>query len=158
MHCEKCKNKKPTVFFTDTGGINHSLCAFCASSFNNVSAVSDDTPTDVLFSPESCIIHKPILSSRISAFADKSFMCEVCKSTYDQISSSGEFGCPVCARSILETNSLSKNKMPRRIRTEKERSHNIRELQRKLDESLSREDYEGAVTLRDQIRKLQAVK
>lgn len=158
MLCEKCKNKKPTVFFTDTGGINHSLCAFCASSFNNVSAVSDDVPTDVLFSPESRIIHKPVLQSRISNFGDKGFICEACKSTYEQIISSGEFGCPVCARSILEKSSSSAHKMPRRIRTEKERARNIRDLQRRLDESLSREDYEGAVTLRDQIRKLQAVK
>ena len=158
MLCEKCKNKKPTVFFTDTGGTNHSLCASCASSFNNISTVSDDTPTDVLFSPESCIIHKPLLPVCISILKDKDFVCDVCKTTYNQIMSSGEFGCPICARSILESNFTLSRKMPRRIRSEKERSRNIRELQRRLDESLSREDYEGAVTLRDQIRKLQAVK
>ena len=158
MLCEKCKNKKPTVFFTDTGGINHSLCASCASTFNNISAVSENAPTDVLFSPESCIIHKSVIPNRTFAFSDKNFVCEACKSTYDQISLSGEFGCPVCAKSILYGSSSRSHRMPRKIRAEKERAQSISELKRRLDESLLHEDYEGAVTLRDQIRKLQAVK
>lgn len=33
MLCEKCKNKKPTVFFTDSDGKNRSLCASCASAY-----------------------------------------------------------------------------------------------------------------------------
>lgn len=32
MLCEKCKNKKPTVFFTDADGKNRSLCAACAAA------------------------------------------------------------------------------------------------------------------------------
>ncbi len=158
MLCEKCKNKKPTVFFTDTGGINHSLCAFCASSFNNSPSVSENTAADVLFSPESCIIHKPILSSHTWLFADKNFVCEACKTTSEQMDLSGEFGCPVCAKEMLEKNSLCTNKIPRRIRTEKERSRSISELQRRLNEALSQENYEGAASLRDQIRKLKDAK
>lgn len=71
---------------------------------------------------------------------------------------SGEFGCPVCAKILLEKSSFHTNKVPRRIRIEKERSRNICELQRKLNEALSQENYEGAVSLRDQIRKLQGAK
>ncbi len=158
MLCEKCKNKKPTVFFTDTGGVNHSLCAFCASSFNSSPSVSDNTATDVLFSPESHIIHKPLISSQSSLFTDKNFVCEACRTSSEQMIASGEFGCPVCAKSILEESSLRANKIPRRIRIEKERSRNISDLQRRLSEALSQENYEGAASLRDQIRKLQTAK
>ena len=158
MLCEKCKNKKPTVFFTDTGGINHSLCAFCASSFNKSTSVSENTETDVLFSPESRIIHKPIISSNPWLFTDNNFVCEACRTTSEQMMLSGEFGCPVCAKVLLEKSSPCANKVPRRIRTEKERSRSISELQRRLSEALSQENYEGAVSLRDQIRKLQAAK
>ncbi len=158
MLCEKCKNKKPTVFFTDTSGINHSLCAFCASSFNNSPSVSDNVETNVLFTPESCIIHKPMIPKNTWLVCDKDFVCEACNTTCEQMTSSGEFGCPVCAKAILEKNMLCSNKIPRRIRTEKERSRSLSELQRRLSEALSQENYEGAVSLRDQIRKLQSVK
>ncbi len=158
MLCEKCKNKKPTVFFTDTGGTNHSLCAYCASSFNNSPSVSENTETDVLFTPESCIIHKSIISSNPLLFSDKNFVCEACRTTSEQMALSGEFGCPVCAKALLEKSTLCANKIPRRIRTEKERTRSISELQRRLSEALSQENYEGAASLRDQIRKLQAAK
>ena len=158
MLCEKCKNKKPTVFFTDTGGVNHSLCAFCAASFNSCSTVTENPATDVLFTPESCIIHKPILSSHTSLFTDKNFVCEACRTSSEQMMMSGEFGCPVCAKILLEKSSPHTNKAPRRIRIEKERSRSISELQRKLGDALSQENYEGAASLRDQIRKLQGAK
>lgn len=158
MLCEKCKNKKPTVFFTDTGGVNHSLCAFCASSFNNSPSVSDNTATDVLFSPESQIIHKPLITSHVSLFTDKNFVCEACRTSSEQMITSGEFGCPVCAKALLEKSSNLANKIPRRIRIEKERSRNISDLQSRLSEALSQENYEGAAALRDQIRKLQTAK
>ena len=158
MLCEKCKNKKPTVFFTDTGGVNHSLCAFCAASFNSSTNVTENPSTDVLFTPESCIIHKPILSSHTSIFTDKNFVCEACRTSCEQMILSGAFGCPVCAKYLLEKSSIYINKIPRRIRIEKERLRNISELQGRLDEALSQENYEGAASLRDQIRKLQSAK
>ncbi len=158
MLCEKCKNKKPTVFFTDTGGVNHSLCAFCASSFNSSPSVTENPTTDVLFTPESCIIHKPMLTTHTTLFADKNFVCEACRTSSEQMMLSGEFGCPVCAKALLENSSLNTNKIPRRIRIEKERSRSISELQKRLGEALSQENYESAVSLRDQIRKLQSAK
>ncbi len=158
MLCEKCKNKKSTVFFTDTGGVNHSLCAFCASSFNSSPSVTENPATDILFTPESCIIHKPLLITNTILFADKTFVCEACRTSSEQIISSGEFGCPICAKALLESSSLIKSKVPRRIRIEKERSRSISELQKRLNEALSQENYEIAVSLRDQIRKLQGTK
>ena len=149
MLCEKCKNKKSTVFFTDAGGANHSLCAYCASSFNHAQPITDERVPEVIFSPESLIVSN--VSLKLPLPAEIGSVCDICKS-------SGEIGCISCAEKRLKDSVNRSHRMPRRIRIEKERLQNIAELKKRLDKSLSHEDYEGAASLRDQIRKLQAAK
>lgn len=57
MLCEKCKNKKPTVFFTDADGKNRSLCASCASAYPQALDTESGVSCPVTFLP------RPSLSS-----------------------------------------------------------------------------------------------
>ena len=149
MLCEKCKNKKPTVFFTDAGGINHSLCAVCASGFNHAQAVTEDSTPEIIFSPYSLMLSN--LSLKVPLPTNQGLICEACKT-------SGEIRCVSCAEKILRERTSSPKRMPRRVRVERERMQSIDELKKRLEHSLAHEDYESAASLRDQIRKLQAVK
>ncbi len=153
MLCEKCKNKKSTVFFTDSGGINHSLCAACASAHSSVAA-TNGTP-EMLFLPESCINAAPHTPCELYFDISADKVCECCKTSYEEIKMSGQSGCPVCAADILLLIS-EKRRIPYQIRRKTDRHKEIVALREKLTRALACEDYEGAVQIRDKIRKLES--
>lgn len=156
MLCEKCKNKKPTVFFTDTGGINHSLCAACASLFTQASvSVSTAEPSpELIFIPKDCISSGTLISPH--APTSDNITCEVCGMTYNDTSIYGKFFCPACAACIMKNEMPHKKRIPRKIRLLREKQQNIASLKKMLENSISREDYEKAASIRDKIRKLEA--
>ena len=149
MLCEKCKNKKPTVFFTDAGGVNHSLCAFCASTFNQASAVTQSEAPEIIFSPECIAVSN--LTLKLPTTADGEPLCDACRV-------SGEVRCIPCAQKILKRSTDNEKRMPRRVRAEQKTAQSIAELKGQLSEALAGEDYESAAGIRDRIRKLQAAK
>lgn len=153
MLCEKCKNKQSTVFFTDTGGTNHSLCALCASSFNPP-AGEDNTP-EVMFVPKTYMnISSHIISPMPSCPEDR-LVCSFCSSSYEEMKSTGEFGCTQCAVVLLDMNSKG-HRMPGRVRAQIKNKEEISLLRQRLTEMLKSEDYEGAVSVRDKIRKIES--
>lgn len=156
MLCEKCKNKKPTVFFTDTGGLNHSLCASCASLFTqaSVSISSTEPSPELIFVPRDCISSGTLISPQ-APVADN-VKCGACGATYSDTSSFGRFFCPECAAYIMKNDMPRQKRIPRRIKLMREKQQNIAGLKKMLENSISREDYEKAASIRDKIRKLES--
>ena len=173
MNCEKCKNKKATVFYADDGGGQHALCAPCAQSLGKLARHSAPVQEDVVtpgFTPSSClfslcddgndILPLPCVSSPDSRGDAK---CPFCASTLDTIIRTGRAGCPDCYTvfgeslfcSALNTESAAGARMPRRKRASLERRRNIATLKHRMRIAVEAEDFELAATLRDEIKKLE---
>jgi protein arginine kinase activator len=170
MNCEKCKNRKATLFYADEGGGRHALCSVCGANqsklgnFSMSESASEDSSPRYIPSPSLLSI-----SARTSAFSlppisDKSTeLCKGCGASRDEIIKSGALGCPECyeafGTTFFPTLPLSPNaggvKMPslRRARLEKER--NLKELKAELKAAISDESFELAVIIRDKIRNLE---
>ena len=51
MNCEKCKNKKATVFFADDGGSRHALCASCGAIQGKLGQITSNEKSNETNSP-----------------------------------------------------------------------------------------------------------
>lgn len=152
MLCEKCKNRRPTVFFTDTGGLNHSLCASCASDFT-LPLPSEPQP-DIIFYPEGIMQQTAMIIPCPYHVGAENIVCSICGSTYSA-TSTHEPVRACCSASILGAYGDTQ-KIPRRIRAERDTKKKLADLKRRLETYLSREEYERAAELRDKIRRLES--
>ena len=174
MNCEKCKNKKATVFYADDGGGQHALCAPCAQSLGKLSrhsvSAQDDAVTPAFYVTSSlfslCEEAKdafPIACTGSDADARNETKCPFCSSTLAVIRRSGRAGCPDCYAvfgeslfsRVLDAESALGARMPRRRRTSIERRRNIATLKQRMRFAVESEDFELAATLRDEIKKLE---
>ena len=154
MLCEKCKTKKPTVFFSDSGGLNHSLCAACAALHaENTFEYFSDTSPELLFTPRPSLADRTLLSTRLPIHTSGSGSCRLCKKSLADVGGSGEFGCPECAGLLLSPERTPK--MPRRITLASQRKNEILEIRGKLEDCIRREEFESAAKLRDRLRELE---
>jgi hypothetical protein len=88
--------------------------------------------------------------------------CPVCNASYHEIASSGKVGCAQCydtfaeelSRSIQSIHGTTSHTgaIPSRQRAKQERTQVIARLKKELQDAISREDYESAARLRDEIR------
>ncbi|MBE6547603.1 MAG: hypothetical protein E7667_01815 [Ruminococcaceae bacterium] len=156
MLCEKCKNKTPTVFFTDTEGTNHSLCALCASAGSSVSASlsQNENSPKTIFSP-ALSIHSHEKPFWYIPDCDRKSSCPSCKTPYSEMHETGMFGCPICAVKILLSRSDSAMRMPRRIRAEIDKAKSLDHLNQMLAQAIAVQDYEKAISVRDEIKSLE---
>lgn len=169
MLCENCKQKEAKVYMTKViNGIKTemNLCQSCASEqgFFNASPVSftdffqgilDMTPgmdTEFVKDSNNSSVHNVL-------------KCSKCGLTYDEFKKTSKLGCIECFnlfRSNLEPiiKSMQANlhhtgKYPKRLGGSLLIKKQIGELKRKIAVCVQDEEYEGAATLRDQIRKLE---
>ena len=168
MNCEKCKQRKATLFFSDEGGRRHALCAACGTLLGKAvtpSAVSQ-SDTGARFVPATTLTSLSgsgcVLITR-SARTDSATVCRGCGISADEISSSGEPGCPECYTTFGGTllpafptaASAYSSRMPSRRRARLDREKNLSELRVKLRRAVDSEDFELAATIRDSIRALE---
>ena len=173
MNCEKCKNKKATVFYADDSGGQHALCAACAQSLGKIAhhpTASDSDAVSQKFSPTSSLFTLydinndalPLPHRPDDDTADRS-KCPFCSTTLATLSRSGRAGCPDCyvvfGESIFLSTISAENalgaRMPRSRRNSIERRRSISSLKQKLKSCIEAEDFELAATLRDEIKKLE---
>ena len=174
MNCEKCKNKKATVFYADETGGRHSLCASCAS---NAGKVSQYDPTDdqqiraLPFIPEPTLttLIAPETTSSIYCSATESELsstCPYCSTTLDTILSCAHVGCPECYSAFSDllfpvslTPEIARGaRMPSSRRATIDRIRSINDLRSRIKMAVETENYELAATLRDEIRRLETQK
>ena len=174
MNCEKCKNKKATVFYADETGGRHSLCALCAISLGKISQydptqeVSDRiTP----FIPEPTLISLRPKESPLALYcsaneSELSSTCPYCSTVLESVVAKGRAGCPECYTVFCDTlfpSSLTPQsargaRMPSSRRALIDRVRSINELKARIKVAVETENYELAASLRDEIRKLESQK
>ena len=105
MNCEKCKNKKATVFYADDGGGQHALCTSCAESLGKLASYSEAAASDFSksgqFVPESSLLALcsgqatafPLYASRADGAERK---CPFCSTSLSMAERTGRVGCPEC--------------------------------------------------------------
>lgn len=174
MNCEKCKNKKATVFYADDGGGQHALCAPCAQSLGKLTRHSSSNRDDAVspaFSVTSSLFSLcnqsnngfPLLCTLADANAHGDSKCPFCSSTLASIQRSGHAGCPDCYTvfgealfpRVLDSESALGARMPKRKRSSIERRRSIATLKQRMRSAVESEDFELAATLRDEIKKLE---
>ena len=171
MNCEKCKNKKATVFYADNGGGQHALCAPCAEALGRITefSVMDSTSASAStpFAPESSLFSLTLGQVTsfplYSACRDSEPKCPFCSTSLTLARRSGAVGCPECYSvfgDMLFPDSLTVEtaigaRMPRRRKSAIEHKRAVAALKQKLRLAVDAENYELAATLRDEIKKLE---
>ena len=174
MNCEKCKNKKATVFYADDTGSRHSLCALCAVSMGKIAQYdpeSEDKKPTSQFIPEpslySLCAKKPSFAIYSGASeSDLSMSCPYCSTQLETIISKGTVGCPECYTAFscflfpasLTPESAKGARMPSSRRASIDRVRAINDLRSRIRIAVETENYELAASLRDEIRKLESQK
>ena len=174
MNCEKCKNKKASVFYADDDGGQHALCAACAQSIGRLtrhSAPSAQDAVSALFTVTSSLFSLcyesndnfilPCYKQDTDAHGDAK--CPFCSSTLSAIRRSGRAGCPDCYTvfseflipTVLTVDTATGARMPRHLRSSIERKRNIASLKQRMRSAVESEDFELAAALRDEIKKLE---
>ena len=167
MNCEKCKQRKATLFFSDEGGRRHALCAACGALLGKAVTPSAITPADtgakyVPATSLATLARSDTLLTRV-AHSSSATVCRGCGMTADEIASTGELGCPECyatfGGALLPASpsptSAYSARMPSRRRARLDREKNLNELRVKLRRAIDSEDFELAATLRDNIKALE---
>lgn len=174
MNCEKCKNKKATVFYADETGGRHSLCAACAATLGKISQYDPEDEQKRTAQP---YIPTPTLTSLLrddigfhfycsASESDYSTPCPYCSTTLESITLRGRVGCPECYTAFCDLlfpssrtpESARGARMPSSHRTSIDRIRTINDLKTRIKIAVETENYELAATLRDEIRKLESQK
>ena len=163
MNCEKCKNRRATLFYADEGGRRHALCASCGVPLGK-GTVGDSTDKGALYIPEptlTLLSREPRLHSVTSA--DPHSVCRACGIRLEEVLNEGEVGCPECYDcfgallfpSLPNKNSVYSARMPSARRKRLERERRLTELRVELRRAVDSESFELAATIRDKIRELE---
>ena len=167
MNCEKCKQRKATLFFSDEGGRRHALCAACGALLGKAVTPStiSQADTGARFVPATTIVSLSRAGGVLThaARTNAATICRGCGISADEIMVSGEIGCPECYATFGGTllpasptpTSAYAARMPSRRRARLDREKNLNELRVKLRRAIDSEDFELAATLRDNIKALE---
>jgi len=159
MVCDVCKTNTATVYLTQIVDGNMKKINLCESC-SKEKGVSDPTGfalADLLLG---------LGETQQVEQAASTEHCPVCSFTQADFKKTGRLGCSECYKTFSEgLGSLIKamhkgtkhtGKIPARLFRNMMRSDRLNELRRNLEEAVSKEDYESAATIRDEIRNLES--
>ena len=166
MQCEHCDNKA-TVFYTQIiDGISNKkcLCESCASQ----QGITD--PEGFLLGSQDIIKQNPASTAKATpkietAMASSSIRCcPGCGFAFDDLKKTGRLGCSECYNFFrkeikhnlggMHKGTSHAGRVPEGMIKAYKELQELEELQQRLDEAITAEDYEKAAALRDQIGKL----
>lgn len=173
MLCEKCKKRTATVFYNENinGQTNsYSLCGECAAKLREKGDLEDVTSMIGSFADPFSVLHNDLFGGFFGIpgikAAPTAKRCPDCNSSYADITSNGRVGCPACYttfRSELKNTigsihgtTTHMGSVPSRHRAKQARAEELKRLKKELQDAIAKEDYERAVSLRDEVRKLQS--
>ncbi|MDX9917666.1 MAG: UvrB/UvrC motif-containing protein [Gudongella sp.] len=148
MLCESCKKREARVHYT--GVINgvveeHHLCEICAAGIQDT--MGGKFP-----------LHKLFDSLNVD------LVCPTCGLTYEKFKSTGKLGCPECYNAFgdelkgvikgIHGHTQHRGKMPKRGFPKLKLIKDIDELTNRLEDAVSKEEYEKAAVLRDEIKRI----
>jgi protein arginine kinase activator len=166
MKCEKCNDNNAVIHFTqvrDGKVVSYNLCQDCAEKLG-MKGANFDSINQPAFAPEA----KSEVLNELAQGAEpgKADVCPFCGSTMDDIKSSGRLGCSQCYFTfenqvdvLLRRIQGSSFHVGRRTSKPESQTFNdqmmVRELKKKLNDAVKREDYEKAAKLRDEIQSIE---
>ena len=166
MNCEKCKNRKATVFFADEGGGKHALCAACNTSRLKVispEASADAFDTSDRFLPSTLLLSLSYSHALTPILRNGDNACKGCGATEELVSSLGHMLCPDCYGSFLNNvssspkkNDTSAFKMPYSIREKANKDKLLSDLRAQMKLAIEAESFEKAAAIRDKIRAIES--
>ncbi len=171
MLCDICKKRKASVFYNETVGAKtrtRALCAECAADrkkggrWEEVGSVMREWGIP-------CESGQGLLDRFFPLAVPKGISpvrsCSRCGMTLADIATSGRVGCTGCydtfgeqlraSLTLVHGNAESVGQSPGRYKERIRRAERIRELREKLHTAIASENYEEAVSLRDEIRTLE---
>ncbi|MDR2006853.1 MAG: UvrB/UvrC motif-containing protein [Acidaminococcales bacterium] len=165
MLCEKCKNKPATVYITkliNGQKTEHMLCIDCARKEHALPEGLETGPVSV-----DSLLKGFFGASQVSVPGPQaeSAVCPVCGMTMPKLAECGRFGCNECykvfddaaLRTIKHIHGRKRHigKIPARVGGAFSMRRKIVDLRTKLETHVSREEYEEAAKLRDEIKRLE---
>jgi protein arginine kinase activator len=164
MKCEKCNKKEAKIHFTqikDGKVVSCNLCKDCAEK-QGFKAVKFDSEQQPVFAPEA----KDHVLSDLVEESTATEECPLCHSKMEDVKRSGRLGCAKCyytfekqidvlLRRIQGSSFHLGKRSGKPVSEHYDDQIKIRELKKKLNESVKEEDYEAAARLRDEIRSLE---
>ena len=162
MICDFCHEREAVIFMEQMTGIGQrrkiNICLECAME----RGISPD-PKNIESSIGNLFKELADGSKKISEKENR--ICPVCGTSLGEIRKTGKAGCPECyaifkndIRQMLENNGVKdvfKGTMPARLSTIHSVLNDRVILQNKLNDALSREDYEKAAMYRDYLKALE---
>lgn len=168
MNCEKCKNKKATLFYADEDGTKHALCASCGAIQGRLASFSANSAAaegDLVYIPDPTLLtlcsHSLLFATDLSA--DGKGACKGCGSTLSELKTIGRLACPECYAAFAEILFPSPRldegsdliKMPFARRERLDKRHAINKAKAELKSAINSENFELAAALRDKIKRLE---
>jgi protein arginine kinase activator len=167
MNCEKCKNKKATVFYADEGGGKHALCASCNAARLRVLSPEAQAESRIEneegYFPSSSLL---IVSqdNKIDLFPKSGDgSCKGCGATEELVSSLGHMLCPDCygtflfnVSAVADPCNIHDVKKPYAIQESANRTKLLNDLRARMKEAIDEESFEKAAALRDKIRAIES--
>ena len=165
MKCERCKKYEAKIHFTQIKEgkvVSYNLCKECAEK-QGFKAVKFDSEQQPTFAPET---KDHVLGDLIEEHSEIKDECPLCHSKLDDIKRSGRLGCARCyytfekqvdvlLRRIQGSSFHLGKRSGKPLSKHYDDQIKIRELKKKLNESVKEEDYEEAARLRDEIRSME---
>lgn len=168
MLCHECNEREATLHFTKILNGKKTeihLCDHCAREKGEYLPGSNSFSIHHLLSGL-LNFEQPIQNSPNRPTQVEHQQCKKCGMTYHQFARAGRFGCVECyetfslkldpmLRRVHSGNTIHSGKIPKRIGTDIHLKRQISELKQKLQQHISKEEFEEAAKIRDEIRSLE---
>lgn len=161
QHCEKPATFHITELTEPEGPVMVHLCEEHARAY--LSQESTDSPANALAGMLAKQLKLEQTAEQLAKLDKKT--CPVCGITFAEFRQAGRLGCAydyVCFQSDLEPllvnihgAKMHRGKRPSRQAGSPDRQHKLIQLRREMQEAISKENYERAGELRDEISKLE---
>ena len=156
MLCSECKKNNATVYYQQSingQSTELALCPECAEKYGILSGASIfgdffKVPSLMRAKPES---HK---------------VCSLCGSDENTFIRNGKVSCPVCYEVFAEELNMPIKRIhgnvshigraPAKFKKQNDKKHILKDLRKKLEEAVKKEEYENAALLRDKIREIES--
>lgn len=174
MLCERCNQKKATVFYRENiGGRVRAwrLCGECAEALEKAGELEDmSTAISGFMSPffqsDETFYVFPMISNKRESAPSGGRKCDVCGITFAEITASGKLGCAACYKAFPDELSYllrsmhgvteHRGRVSAGYRIRQEKARRLVGLKKQLREAVAAERFEAAAELRDTIRALEA--
>lgn len=185
MLCQKCKKNNADVFYKETKNgetKSFAFCSQCAEEVQNSNMLN--FTADSIFSSDSFFM-KPfenldsLLGSMFSypytqnqnktapaqTLKQNQKQCDMCKITFNELAAEGKVGCPKCYDTFAEELNASLNRIhgnvthigrtPKLLKDKLNKNKRLRFLKAELQTAIETQEFEKAVSIRDEIRSLE---